>query len=89
MATPIQRMNTVLSGLLDREVTDNALLLRVGNAYDHSFGDGTTLTNTQKANLVLRKIRESIKQIVLDSENSKIASQAVIQAKNSIDLGSE
>ena len=88
MATPVQRATSILTGLLDN--TPGAqLLTRVGDAYAFSYRRGETLTAAQKATVFINAVRQQVKQVVLDAENSQIAANAVAEAAITVDVGSD
>lgn len=68
--TKVQRAKSILDALADSSVT-NALALRVADAFAYTHRRGDTLTNEQKAGVILRVLRNHVKQVVRDAEISQ------------------
>lgn len=90
MATKTQRARAILEALADGTV-DDARLDRVGNAFAAEYASGQTLTNAQKAAVILQHIRNFVKERVRNAEvNAAVATaRATAQANADIDIGTD
>ncbi|MDQ3039482.1 MAG: hypothetical protein M3R16_06780 [Pseudomonadota bacterium] len=77
MATKQQRAQAIMDAMLNAPATP-AHFLRVGDAFASAFGQpGAALTNAQKSELLLRKVREYIVGVVQRVEGEQAASTAM------------
>lgn len=65
--TKVQRAKGILD-LLSDSTLDNALALRVADAFSYTYRRDETLTNEQKAGVIIRVLRDFVKQVVRDAE---------------------
>jgi hypothetical protein len=76
MATKINRAISILNAMADPATVDNALALKVANAYAYTYRRGEVLTNEQKAGVFIAALRRMVQQTVTDSETSQAAETA-------------
>lgn len=88
MATPVQRATAILQACLD-DTPDAAVLGKVGDAYAFTYRRGETLTNNQKALLLVAEVRRVIKQVTADAIRSQAAAAAASAADADLDLGTD
>lgn len=88
MATPVQRSTSIVTGLIDGTPSAQ-LLTRIGDAYAYTYRRGVSLTAAEKAAVFINAVRQQVKQIVLDAEESQVKANAVTEAAITIDIGSD
>ena len=96
MATKIERAKAILDAIADPVAVDNALALRVADAFalhrqmQNGSYDISNLTNTQKADIFLSELRRLVKDTVRLAEVRKAQEVARLAAAPTaeIELGS-
>lgn len=88
MATPVQRATAILQACSDG-TPDAAILTKVGDAFGFTFRRGETLTNNQKALLLVAEVRRVIKQITADAIRSQAADVAAAATDADVEIGND
>lgn len=88
MATKVVRAKAVLDALADTAVT-NQLAERVANAFAFTYQRGETLSNEEKAGVIVAKLRAFVRQIVENAEDSQTQAAAVAANKSNLDIGND
>lgn len=88
MATQVQRAIAILEACLN-DTPDAAILTKIGDAYAFTYRRGETLTNAEKALLLVSTTRAHIKQITRDAIRSQAAATAADAADSEVEIGSD
>ena len=90
MATKVQRAKLILDTLADQDI-NVSLAGRVADAFAAEFPSGQSLTNEQKAGLVLQHIRNFVKERVRNAEINTAVNTArqTAAATAEIDIGED
>ena len=91
MATKIQRAKLILDTLADPVTVNVALAGRVADAFAAEYAAGQSLTNEQKAGLILQHLRNFVKERVRNAEvNTAVATARQTAATAAeIDIGED
>lgn len=94
MATKVQRAVSILNALADPNTVTNVFAGRVANAFVYTYRrdlDPAALTNEQKAGIVIRAVRDYVKQVVRDAEISQAmeATRVTTAPTAEIDIGTD
>lgn len=91
MATKIQRAKSILDTLAEPATVSVALAGRVADAFAAEYAAGQSLTNEQKAGLVLQHLRNFVKERVRNAEINTAVNTArqTAAATAEIDIGED
>lgn len=94
MATKVNRLLAIGGALADPNTPSNALMIRIANAFVVQYRpdiDPATLSNEQKAGVVLKAVREFVYTTLSDGEANPAAEVARKTARQNaiIDLGND